>query len=86
MSRRLLALLEDRTVAPDGSLPATGLPLDWERALSAAFVALPGYGTRASTALVVGADGAARFAERSFGEDGAPLGDVHEAFEISATP
>jgi uncharacterized protein with NRDE domain len=86
LERRLLALLEDRTVAPDGSLPATGLPLDWERALSAAFVALPGYGTRASTALVVGADGAARFAERSFGEGGAPLGDVHEAFEISAMP
>ena len=86
LERRLLALLEDRTIAPDGSLPATGLPLDWERSLSAAFVALPGYGTRASTALVVGADGAARFAERSFGEGGALLGDVREAFEVSATP
>ncbi|MCM3878070.1 MAG: NRDE family protein [Thermoanaerobaculia bacterium] len=86
LERRLLRLLEDRTAASDGALPATGLPLDWERALSAAFVELPGYGTRASTALVVGADGAARFAERSFGAGGAPLGEVREVFEVSGTP
>ena len=85
LESRLLQLLEDRTAAADGALPATGLPLDWERALSAAFVELPGYGTRASTALVVGADGGARFLERSFGEGGAPLGDVREAFEVGAT-
>ncbi|HEX5853977.1 MAG TPA: NRDE family protein, partial [Thermoanaerobaculia bacterium] len=66
LERRLLEILEDRTAAPDGALPSTGLPRDWERALSAAFVARPGYGTRASTALVVGADGAARFTERAF--------------------
>lgn len=82
---RLLELLADRTVASDGALPATGLPQDWERALSAAFVELPGYGTRASTALVVGADGTARFAERSFGEGGALLGEVREVFEVGAT-
>jgi uncharacterized protein with NRDE domain len=86
LERRLLDLLVDRTVAPDGSLPATGLTLDFERALSAAFVALPGYGTRSSTAFVLGTDGAARFVERTFGEGGAPLGVVREAFEISATP
>lgn len=84
LERRLLQLLEDRTAAADGALPATGLPLDWERALSAAFVELPGYGTRASTALVIGADGAVRFAERTFGEGGAPLGEVREAFEVRA--
>ena len=85
LERRLLDLLADRTTAPDGALPATGLPLDWERALSAAFVQLPGYGTRASTALVVGADGAARFSERTFGEGGTPLGEVRVAFEVTAT-
>jgi uncharacterized protein with NRDE domain len=86
LERRLLDLLADRTTAPDGTLPATGLPLDWEWALSAAFVLLPGYGTRTSTVLVIGADGWARFAERTFGEGGAPLGDVREAFELRATP
>jgi uncharacterized protein with NRDE domain len=84
LERRLLKLLEDRTIALDGALPTTGLPPDWERALSAAFVELPGYGTRASTAFVLGADGAARFAERTFGEGGRPLGDVREAFEVTA--
>ncbi|HEX2800090.1 MAG TPA: NRDE family protein [Thermoanaerobaculia bacterium] len=86
LERRLLDLLADRTTAPDGALPATGLPLDWERALSAAFVELPGYGTRASTAVVVGADGAARFVERTFGEGGAALAEVREAFEVDTTP
>jgi uncharacterized protein with NRDE domain len=86
LERRLLNLLEDRTAAPDGSLPATGLPLNRERALSAAFVVLPDYGTRASTSLIVAPDGAVRFAERSFGEGGAPLGEVRETFRLSATP
>ena len=86
LERRLLDLLGDRTAIQDGALPAAGPPPDRKGALSAAFVEGPGYGTRASTALVVGADGAARFAERSFGEGGAPLGEVREAFEVSATP
>lgn len=86
LERRLLALLEDRTVATDGALPDTGLPLDWERALSAAFVVLPDYGTRASTSVVVAKGGRVRFVERSFGEAGAQLGDVRRAFEVSATP
>ena len=84
LERRLLSLLEDRTIAPDGSLPATGLSPEWERSLSAAFVELPGYGTRASTALVVEANGMARFAERSFGPGGASLGEVLEVFDVRA--
>jgi uncharacterized protein with NRDE domain len=86
LERRLLDLLADRTTAPDGALPSTGLPLDWERALSAAFVELPGYGTRTSTVLIMGTDGWIRFVERTFGEGGAPLGEVREAFEVRAMP
>jgi len=44
---RLLALLHNPTLAADADLPVTGIPLEFERALSAAFVALPDYGTRA---------------------------------------
>jgi uncharacterized protein with NRDE domain len=83
---RLLALLGNRSLASDDTLPETGLPLDWERALSAAFVVLPDYGTRASTSVVVGRSGDVRFVEQSFGAGGAPLGVVRETFRISATP
>jgi uncharacterized protein with NRDE domain len=83
---RLLALLGDRSLASDDALPETGLPLEWERSLSAAFVVLPDYGTRASTTFVLSPDGAARFTERTFGAGGAPLGEVRETFRVSATP
>jgi len=82
---RLITLLRDRSLAPDASLPETGLPLAWERALSAAFVVLPDYGTRSSTSVVVTA-GDVRFVERSFGAGRALLGEVREAFRISASP
>jgi len=85
LERRLLALLADRATAPDGALPDTGLPPEWERALSAAFVALPDYGTRASTSLVV-TEKDVRFVERSFGPGGEPLGEARAAFPLSATP
>lgn len=61
---RLMAGLADRRIAPDGALPSTGVPLALERALSAAFIRMPDYGTRSSTVLVVDADGRALFVER----------------------
>lgn len=65
----LLALLCDRTVAPDADLPVTGVPIDLERALSAPFITLPSYGTRASTIIRVHAD-SVHMVERSFNADG----------------
>lgn len=67
--QRLLALLCNRAVAPDADLPATGVPIDLERALSAAFITLPSYGTRASTIIRVHAD-SVHMVERSFDADG----------------
>ena len=58
------ALLDDRTVAADERLPSTGVPLDTERALSAPFIRMPDYGTRASTILLVERSGRATFVER----------------------
>ncbi len=37
-SEALFELLSDRTPAPDDELPDTGVPLEWERTLSAAFI------------------------------------------------
>lgn len=66
---QLLALLHDRTPAADAELPHTGIALALERALSAAFVATPGYGTRACSVVRYGRD-RIRFTEQRFDADG----------------
>ncbi len=80
---RLFDLLGDRTMAAEADLPRTGVPLEWERRLSAAFIVSPEYGTRCSTVLILSRDGWARFHERTFGADGRPTGEVHERFRLS---
>jgi uncharacterized protein with NRDE domain len=69
----LFGILADDEIVPDTELPDTGIPLDWERRLSAIFVRSEGYGTRASTVVVQAADGGISFEERSFGPGGKPL-------------
>lgn len=66
-------ILADDEIVPDNELPDTGVPLEWERRLSAIFVRSPGYGTRASTFVAVDAAGTVFFEERSFGPNGQPL-------------
>ncbi|MDK9704826.1 MAG: NRDE family protein [Sulfuritalea sp.] len=59
-------LLQDDGIHPDEHLPQTGIPLEWERLLSSAFVKSSGYGTRGSTVLCVGQDGWAGFDEQTW--------------------
>ena len=80
----LFAALADRTRARDADLPATGVPLEWERLLSAPFIVSDGYGTRCSTVLAIGRDGRARFVERSFDARGDATGEV--AFDFAVAP
>jgi uncharacterized protein with NRDE domain len=54
---RLIDLMRDPRVARDDELPSTGIALERERALSAAFIETPEYGTRGTTALRVSAHG-----------------------------
>ncbi|MFD5175400.1 NRDE family protein [Nocardia sp. NPDC058379] len=63
-------LLADRTEAPDDRLPHTGIPLEFERSVSARFVAHDLHGTRASTVLLIREDGRYTMAERTFGRHG----------------
>ncbi|WP_422422027.1 NRDE family protein [Pseudomonas sp. GZD-222] len=72
----LLTLLGDNLQAADGELPETGVGLSTERLLSSVFIASQNYGTRASTVLIVEADGRRRLVERSFGPFGGHLGEV----------
>lgn len=81
----LLALMADRTLASDNALPSTGVPLEWERALSSIQVRANGYGTRATTIVVVRNDGLVKFVERAFDtRDPAHYTDRHYEFVVGA--
>ena len=77
----LFACLADPRRAPDPDLPATGVSLEIERALSAAFIRMPGYGTRASTVVRLGRD-RIEFTERRF-EAGVAAGEGRFRFARS---
>jgi uncharacterized protein with NRDE domain len=79
----LFALLSDRRQADDDLLPRTGVSAEWERLLSAAFIATPNYGTRSSTVVLVGRDRRVVFVERSFGPEGAFGSEVRYEFETT---
>ncbi|HRG16142.1 MAG TPA: NRDE family protein [Pseudomonadota bacterium] len=76
----LFAALADPRTAADADLPQTGVPLDWERRLSAAFIVGADYGTRASSVVLV-ADDHVRFIERRFGPHGSALGETDRIIE-----
>jgi uncharacterized protein with NRDE domain len=81
----LVDALGDREQAPDALLPATGVPLPWERILAAPVILGERYGTRCSTVLAIGRDGQARFVERTFAPDGELVNEVDAEFELQAT-
>jgi uncharacterized protein with NRDE domain len=82
-TRPLFALLRDDRVAADETLPATGVPLDWERRLSAPFIVGERYGTRCTTVITIGRDGVVSFVERRFDAAGAVTGDSAFAFRVA---
>jgi uncharacterized protein with NRDE domain len=66
-------LLTNQAIVTDKNLPSTGVPIEWERLLSAIFVKSENYGTRASTLIMQAADGRITVHENSFGPHGQPL-------------
>jgi len=66
-------LLADQAIVADENLPSTGVPIEWERLLSAIFVKSESYGTRASTLVWQDAGGNITVHENSFGPNGQPL-------------
>ncbi|GAB4174211.1 MAG: NRDE family protein [Geothermobacteraceae bacterium] len=79
----LLGLMADRTPAADADLPATGVPLAWERLLAPMFVRSPEYGTRCSTVLLFETGGLLHLCERRYDPDGETTGESRETVCIS---
>lgn len=77
------ALLADREIVADASLPATGVALEWERILSAVFVTSKDYGTRAATVVYWHRDGRTSLVERSFDAEAQMTGEVAVSFQSS---
>lgn len=83
---RLFEALSDTEGAPDEELPETGVGLELERRLAAPLITGVTYGTRASTVLKVGADGAAWLEERTRDEDGAVGNVATHRFVVEPPP
>ena len=79
-----LGLLDQRQSADDARLPETGVGRARERELSPRFIRGAQYGTRSSTVIMFGADGAVLFRERSFDAAGEVHGDEVHTFSIAA--
>ncbi|MFA7280013.1 MAG: NRDE family protein [Sterolibacterium sp.] len=62
----LVDLLRDENIYEDHMLPRTGVSLEWERTLSAAFVRTPSYGTRCCTVLCIDHEKRTAFDEQTF--------------------
>ena len=82
----LFAMLADRNRTPDAELPHTGLPLDWERAVSAPFIVNERYGTRCSTVLLVERNGRTVLHERRFDQEGTQTGVTRFEFKSADIP
>jgi uncharacterized protein with NRDE domain len=80
----LLERLRDARRPADADLPDTGIGPDRERALSPPFIEAGGYGTRASTVIVVDDRGEVSIEERRFGPYGAPNGSTALKFRLEA--
>jgi uncharacterized protein with NRDE domain len=76
-----LALLRDAELAPDHSLPQTGMSTEWERLLSSAFIRSPSYGTRCSTVVQLDRAGHASFEEWTWDAAGQEIGRVQHQFD-----
>jgi len=62
----LFNIMMDKTIAPDNSLPKTGIEVELERSLSAKFIQIPSYGTRCTTLFFMDNDRNLTFIERSY--------------------
>ena len=78
-----LSALRDQRRAADSALPDTGVGLETERLLSPRFIVSDNYGTRCSTVLLIGENGATQLTEVSYGRSGQQC--ARKDFEFETT-
>ncbi|MEO1022334.1 MAG: NRDE family protein [Bacteroidota bacterium] len=62
----LLDLLVNTEKAADEDLPDTGIPYEWEKAISSMFIKTERYGTRCTSVLLIDYEGNIQFTERRY--------------------
>lgn len=77
----LFRIMADRTLAPPADIEAGHLPFELARALTAAFIVSPEYGTRCSTALLWSNAGKIMLSERRFDASGQSSGQSQFSFD-----
>lgn len=81
----LMRLLSDRKPAPVGAIDNEDLPFKIARAISAAFIVTPEYGTRSTTTLLWGRNDAIEFCERRFDPAGNATGESRFRFVANSS-
>lgn len=77
---RLLAAMRNPAQATDTVLPSTGVSIEMERVLSAAFIRTPTYGTRCTSLLRISHAGEVSLREVRYAPDGSVSGEASERF------
>ena len=80
----LMQLLSDQQRAPVETLEPGNLPRDLAHAITAPFIARADYGTRCTSVVRLGADGAVSIVERRFAARGRPAGEDRVRYTASA--
>lgn len=79
----LIAALQSTEIESDENLPNTGVPIEWERMLSAIQIVSPHYGSRCSSVVLADHDGRVWMTETSYHPDGKPSGQQKVQFQTS---
>ncbi len=78
----LLDILADDQLANDEELPSTGIPHEWEKAISSICIKTPNYGTCCSTVVTIDHQGNIEFTEKLFPVGGRTNQTIHKSLQV----
>jgi uncharacterized protein with NRDE domain len=79
----LVAMMENKSTAPDEMLPKTGVPYQWEKLLSARFIESESYGSRITTVITITHANEISFLEKSHSIAGSEEKVIEFSFSIN---